>query len=189
MYFISRSNINIIVLIPFFFFACSQNNNAELKTVSTSDFNGQPDYSIPALAFTYCGVFYKITSSKLCRQQNKIHVSVTTEVRLLKDKSWLKLDQIKNKADLDELLSHEQGHYEIFEIYNLNFKNAIENDCFDKTKYRSEIDSIYSSMFRHFDTLQRQYDFESEGMRNKTKQIEWKLRIRKMYLDAQKRNF
>ncbi len=44
-------------------------------------------------------------------------------------------------------------------------------------------------MFKHYDLLQRQYDLESQGMRNKEKQTEWKIRIKNMYISAQQGKF
>lgn len=175
--------------ILFVTYACVQKQPEKLPALSILDFNGQPDYSINALAFTYCGVFYRIIPGKSCSYGNKINVSLSTEVKLFRDRSWIKKNKIKDRNELIKLLSHEQGHYDLFGVFEIDFKNAVENKCFYRIRYKMQIDSIYKEMFMHYDTLQRKYDVESEGMRNEVKQAEWKLRIQKMYNDVQHRSY
>lgn len=92
----------------------------------------------------------------------------------------MKTGKAKRWEQLEELLSHEQGHYDIAEIFAIHLKKTVSNDCFNKENYKARIDSVFRSMNRYYDSLQLRYDAETDHMRNKEIQVKWKGSIAEM---------
>jgi hypothetical protein len=167
----------------------SQNRSDEQRKLSINDYKGLPDNSVPFLAYTTCGVFYKLSPGKPCSGINKIYLILSTELKLIENHSWIKVSKLENEQQQIALLSHEQGHYDIFYVFNKNLQFILSNRCFDKSKYKFEADSIYQVMYNHYDLLQRKYDLETEHSANKLKQDDWKKQLQLMIEDAAHHQF
>lgn len=92
----------------------------------------------------------------------------------------MKLNRIKSQDLLNELLSHEQGHYDINEAFAIDVKGKLSGICFDKYKYKIEIDSTFKAMNKYYDSLQLTYDTQTDNMRNRETQAKWKQKIESM---------
>lgn len=149
------------------------------KRLTINDYKGVSNESEDYLARTYTIVLFKYFSPVNCREKGKIKCKVETRVSI-SDKSYMKLYKIRTKETLHELLSHEQGHYDISEVFAIDLKNTLSFTCFDKETYKKKADSLFQSMNRHYDSLQRTYDAETDHMRNKEMQLKWKRRIAMM---------
>jgi hypothetical protein len=60
---------------------------------------GLPDNSVPFLAYTTCGVFYKLSPGKPCSGINKIYLILSTELKLIENHSWIKVSKLENERD------------------------------------------------------------------------------------------
>ena len=80
--------------------------------------------------------FCQIDFKRLFRNDSLICVITN---KFIKDKSW-----IKPKFKNDTVLIHEQGHFDIEEIYARKFRMQISIGVFNKSNLRTKIDSIYS---------------------------------------------
>lgn len=96
------------------------------------------------------------------------------------EKSWMKFDKIKSRQLLQELLDHEQGHYDIAEVFSLQLEKSLNNSCFDRNRYKFQIDSMYQSISKYYNTLQYQYDAETNYGQNRDVQSTWKSKIEAM---------
>ncbi|MCW3118476.1 MAG: hypothetical protein JWM28_2558 [Chitinophagaceae bacterium] len=90
-----------------------------------------------------------------------------------KAKSW---GRYKN----DYILSHEQGHFDIAEIFTRKFVKALREYSFDKNTYRNDLRKIYSDVMKEKERFQQDYDGETDYSRIKPKQEEWLKKIEKM---------
>lgn len=159
--------------------------NAELplmKKLTTTDFKGQPDELVDYLAQTTPVISLRYSGSTNCAENGKIKLKVETGVSV-SERSWLKLSKIKTPELLNALLSHEQGHYDMGAIFSIELKKTLSGICFDKAGYKQQVDSVFKSMYARYDTLQKEYDTDTDHMRNKNMQLEWKQKIAAMWKD------
>lgn len=158
-------------------------SNAELpvvKKLTTSDFKGQPDELVDYLAQTTPVISLRYSGSTNCAENGKIKLKVETGVSV-SERSWLKLSKIKTPELLNELLSHEQGHYDMGAIFSIELKKTLLGICFNKASYKQQADSVFKSMYARYDTLQKEYDTDTGHMRNKSMQLKWKQKIDAMW--------
>ncbi|MEO6000492.1 MAG: hypothetical protein ABIN89_26855 [Chitinophagaceae bacterium] len=154
------------------------------KKLTTSDFKGVPDESVDYLANTNPVVSLTLYGATNCPENGKIKLKVETKISL-GGKTWMKVSKIKKPELLNALLSHEQGHYDLGEIFSIDLKRTLSAICFDKKRYSIQVDSLYKLMFARYDTLQRRYDTETGYMRNNEVQNKWKQKIAIMLKDIQ----
>lgn len=150
------------------------------KTLAISDFKGAVDERANNLARTYIVISIKYFKPLTCDDVGKVMLKVETDISI-SEKSWMKLDRIESKEMLQALLSHEQGHYDIGEIFAIDLKKTLSSNCFDKHKHKSQADSVFQSLNKYYDSLQLKYDLDTGHMRNRERQSKWKQDIAAMY--------
>ena len=74
---------------------------------------------------------------------------------------------------------HEQGHFDITEIYARKLDNALRDYNFNPKRFKTDLDEIYKDIMEEKEELQNQYDLETDYSRNKEKQTEWLKKIQK----------
>lgn len=153
------------------------------KKLTTNDYKGKIDESVTYLANTHSIVSLSYTPFLPC-DDGKVKLKVTTKISV-SESSWMKLSLIKSPEFLNDLLSHEQGHYDMEEIFSIDLKHTLLAICFDKYNIKKQVDSIYKSMHTRYDSLQHRYDAETEYMMDKEMQHKWKQRIANMWKNIQ----
>lgn len=163
-------------LIAFFialpFYTAGQEKNEELLTWSSSrklnwtDYKASPDPESNAAASTttYLSIEYKITTSSFG----------------YKIKSWFSRTKSWGRHKSDYILSHEQGHFDIAEIYARKLHKLMSAYKFDRRSYQSELKKIYQDLLDEKEKMQNSYDGETNHSINKEKQAEWLKKIAKM---------
>jgi predicted secreted Zn-dependent protease len=73
----------------------------------------------------------------------------------------------------DYILAHEQGHFDITEIYSRRLHQALLEYNFNRKTYQLDINRIYEKIVREKETLQDLYDKQSDHSRNKKTQTAW----------------
>jgi len=76
-------------------------------------------------------------------------------------------------------LSHEQGHFDIEEIYARRLKKIINSKKFFRHRLSLKIDKIVEVINQQCITYQELYDSETDFHNNFNKQIEWEIKIQK----------
>lgn len=170
----------LLAIITLFTIHAQPNNSLQQrKKLTVQDYKGLINENEDYLARTYTTVSIQYHSPVVCSQKEKVRVIVETSVSI-SNKSWMKLYKIRTRETLNELLSHEQGHYDISEVFATDLKSTLSGLCFDKVSYKKSADSVFQFKNRYYDGLQRQYDTETDHMRNKEMQLKWKRRIAMM---------
>src|ERR1700712_3703596 len=154
------------------------------RKLTTADFKGKPDESVTYLAQTTPVISLRYSAPMNCAENGKVKIKAETGVSI-SDKSWIKLSRLKNSDLLDDLLSHEQGHYDMGVIFSIELKKTLSDICLDRNSYKRQADSIFKSMYSRYDTLQRKYDSETDHMRNTKMQLQWKQKIAAMWKNLQ----
>ena len=135
----------------------------EDRKLTWDDFKAEPLKigNTAAMTTTHLGFSYKVTNGK---------VTYTIECRFEKSKSW---GLVKN----DWILKHEQGHFDIAEIFARKLNKSITGYQFNKSSFQKDLNDIYKSIVDEKEKFQQQYDDETDYSRNKPKQEEWLKKI------------
>jgi hypothetical protein len=89
-----------------------------------------------------------------------------------KKESWLRKNE-KTEAGL----KHEQGHFDICEIYARQIRKAISEGKFKKNKMEKDCNKLYDSIIVDMWKCQNNYDDETKHHRDQEKQKEWDVLI------------
>lgn len=131
----------------------------ESRKLTWDDFKAEPMKlgNTAAMTTTKLGFSYNVTNGK---------VTFKIDCRFDKNRSW---GLVKN----DWILKHEQGHFDIAEIFARRLNKAVNEYQFNKTSFQRDLDLIYKSVVNGKEVFQQQYDIETDHSRNKDKQEEW----------------
>lgn len=162
----------LLVALPSLGFAqnsFAEENNDEYIDWSASrrlvwtDYKSDPDPNSDAAATTttFLGLEYTI--------RNGIF-SYRIACKFSRNKSW-------GLHQTDHILGHEQGHFDITEIFARKLNKLTSEYQFNKRTYQKDIKKIYNDLTREKEAFQHQYDEETDYSRNKTKQAEWLKKI------------
>lgn len=165
-----RSVLKIVVGFLFFlpFSGLAQNDQfiewSPLKRLTWNDYLAKPSSSTDAAAITSTalGVEYHIKNNAL---------TYTITCRFSKTNSW-------GRHKTDYILLHEQGHFDITELFARKLAKELKEYRFDPRKYQDEVTQIYKRLMDEKEEYQNKYDKETDFSRNKEHQAEWLEKIK-----------
>jgi len=96
---------------------------------------------------------------------------------LSRNKSVVLNDVIEDNVISDNILKHEQGHFDITEIYARKIRRRLKKTIFTKNSFNNTVKSIWDKSLKELDAFQDLYDTQTEHSINKEKQAEWNKRI------------
>ena len=136
------------------------------RKLTWNDYKAKPDSESDAAASTtsYLAIEYNITSSSF---------GYKIQSRFSKTRSW-------GLHKTDYILSHEQGHFDIAEIFARKLNKLMSEYKFKKNTYQQDLNKIYHDILDEKEKIQNDYDKESNHSINKEKQAEWLKKIEKM---------
>ncbi|MDP5230098.1 MAG: DUF922 domain-containing protein [Cellulophaga sp.] len=138
------------------------------KKLSWSDFKGTAQNN-RAAAITASGLTYRFSTTK---ENNRV-VDVDFEVfsYFYPNKSWY----IPELCDT-VILSHEQLHFDITEVYAQKFRNRLGKATFTNN-VKAEVKAIYNQINLELNDYQDVYDLETDYSRDREMQMVWNARI------------
>jgi predicted secreted Zn-dependent protease len=165
-----RSLLIFILAIPSVLFA--QKSNEELlewnadRQLGWSDYKSKPNPESDAAASTttYLSVEYNITSTRF---------SYKIKSYFSKTRSW-------GLHKTDYILSHEQGHFDIAEVFARKLHKKLSEYKFNKKTYQKDLQKIYEEVTKEKSDTQNEYDRQTNHSINKEKQAEWLKKIEEM---------
>ena len=133
------------------------------QQLSWSDYQGkaESDAGAAASTATYLGVEYNFKDGKL---------GYVITCSFSRSRSW---GLHKN----DYILSHEQGHFDIAEIFARKLHQRLKAYQIDKKTYQTDLRDIYENTMDEKEEMQNRYDRETNQSINKEKQAEWLRKI------------
>ena len=142
--------------------------NAESR-LTWDDFLCEPQRGTEAVASTSTslGIAYQVTNGKL---------SFNITCNFSKTKSW-------GLIKTDYILAHEQGHFDITEIFARKLYEALYEYEFNRKTFKKDINEIYQTVVRQKEAFQKMYDGETDHSRNRKSQYDWLEKIQDL-LDA-----
>ncbi len=137
------------------------------RLLQWSDFTGIPDYSSPYFAYTVWKTNYKYTAVRFSGETALIN---GFEMTLILDstKSWSKKDKKS-----DDLLLHEQGHFDIGLLYMKDVLKEISRTQFTRANYQSEIRNLTARVHKKYNEMTLNYDSDTNHSKNKQQQNNW----------------
>lgn len=132
---------------------------APARKLAWTDFKANPDPASDAAASTttLIGIEYNIANNNLTYNIN---------CRFSKDRSW-------GLHKTPYILAHEQGHFDIAEIFARKLHKAMSEYNFDKKSFQKDLKRIYQDIMKEKEEWQEKYDKETRHSINKQKQAEW----------------
>ncbi len=156
------------LLSVFFSFFCiqllAQKNNLVIywsheRKLVWDDFKASPPKNSPLAAVTNTHIGFSFYYSN-----NKLNHSI--DCHFNQYNSW-------GIVKTDFILQHEQGHFDIAEIFARKLKKSIVEYQFNSTNYRNDLDTIFEKITTEESEFQKLYDNETNHSRNKQRQFEW----------------
>ena len=160
------------------FFSVSISSAQEYSTIlwraqdklTWKDFKAKVPVPSRAAATTASGVTYKYSAQ---RMSGELKVSFTVSTYFYPEKSWY------NPSLCDSLiLSHEQLHFDISELYARKLKRKLDITTFKHSSLKNEVKSIYKAVMKELNNYQNLYDKETNFSRNIEEQLRWNKKIR-----------
>jgi hypothetical protein len=141
------------------------------KRLVWDDFLCQPKTGTDAVASTSTslGIAYQLTDGQL-----KYNITCYFN----KEKSW-------GLMKTDYILAHEQGHFDITEIFARRLNEALQNYQFNKRTFKRDISQIYQSIVSQKEEFQKIYDAETDHSRNRKLQYDWLEKIENLLAETQ----
>ncbi|NOT51904.1 MAG: DUF922 domain-containing protein [Chitinophagaceae bacterium] len=138
---------------------------SDSRKLAWSDYKASPNPESDAAASTttQLTISYKISSSGF---------TYTIKSHFSKTKSW-------GRHKSDYILSHEQGHFDIAEIFARKLHKKMSEYKFDRKSYQKDLNKIYQEVVDEKEKMQNDYDEETNHSINKEKQAEWLKKIAK----------
>jgi hypothetical protein len=138
----------------------------EVKKLTWADYKSKPNPESDAAASTttYLSVDYNITST---------HFGFKVQSYFSKTRSW-------GLHKTDYILSHEQGHFDIAEVFARKLQKKLGEYKLNKKTYQNDLKKIYDGVTKEKSDAQNDYDRETNHSINKTKQAEWLKKIEEM---------
>lgn len=130
-----------------------------------SDFKGGIDVKNIHDAISTCDIFFKYR-----RVSDTLRLTVRCDFH--KYKSW-----VKTEKQTKYLLKHEQGHFDIAELYTRKLRKSYSTFKFTRSNYKNELNNLYQKVNAEKLNRQTMYDAETNHSQIKNKQIEWDKRI------------
>jgi hypothetical protein len=151
-------------------FAAKPVKAQSFRTLTEADFLGTPrPNSRGVVAYTNCTIDFSYQANRT-NGEYILHFNV----RLLMNnyKSWLDRSRITNRAQLTEILKHEQGHFNIAYLEQQEVLRTMSRTRFT-SNYRQEAMNIFNNIDAKYKQLNQDYDEDTEHMINRQQQHSW----------------
>lgn len=141
------------------------------RPLTWDDFLCEPKRNTDAVALTSTalGISYNVSN-------NQLNYEITCSFSKVKSWGILKTAYI---------LAHEQGHFDITEIYARKLHKELLDYKFNRKTFRQDVNLIYDRVVKEKENLQFAYDGLTDHSRNKTVQQEWLDKIEQLLIETE----
>lgn len=128
------------------------------------DFKAIPDSSSPYGAISYPGIKYSLSA-------NEDSFSTKVICFFIKSRSWVKIHSTIG-------LTHEQGHFDITELFARKLRKAFAEYKFNYSTVGKDIDNLFLLNKQQRHKMDILYDKETDFSRNRKQQLFWNKKIK-----------
>jgi hypothetical protein len=137
---------------------------ASNKKLSWSDFRGAVKAaSDESAAATDCGIGFKASTNNPAHKPQIIVYNT-----FYATKSW-----VRDDAKLPSILTHEQGHFDLCEIYTRKLRERMSNFDAGAPDLKQALMAIYSEISHDYESRQQAYELETTHGTNLDQQKKW----------------
>jgi hypothetical protein len=137
----------------------------ETKKLVWNDFKGIPNLPNPIAAITSSGFGYK---ASMRSENRKAEINVEVYCYFSKPKSW-----VKEGRNTDYILNHEQHHFDATYIAAQMFFEKVKAAKLTTTNMNAKLAALYKECCNIMNSMQAQYDKETNNGQHKTQQEKW----------------
>jgi hypothetical protein len=149
---------------------CDSITWAANRKLTWADFKSPANEGNPFAAITYESISYSYTW-----RNNTLNLQ--TRTFFVPCLSWTK------HRDSENLLLHEQGHFDIAELFRRLLVKSIAEANISSGTVKSDILKIYNSIYDQKHEYHAKYDSDTDFSRNKEKQLLWSQKIQRLIND------
>jgi lipopolysaccharide export LptBFGC system permease protein LptF len=135
----------------------------ESRKLTWDDYKGPADAASPYQAKTESMLNIDVSAKGA-------EATITMQTMFDKNKSWVKTRR-------DELLQHEQTHFDISELWARKFRQRIKGKTFPIATFQATLNSMHADIRKEGHTMQAEYDKETEHSVNAAAQKKWTQKI------------
>jgi hypothetical protein len=139
---------------------------SEKLKLTWSYYLGKPNNYKVYSAISSCGIEAKISSI----EGDTAFIEIAA--RFNKVKSW-----VKNNAQTKEVLNHEQGHFDLTEVYSRKLRSQLAGVIFSEENLNSTLKNYVDKNYIELITAQEKYDLETNFSNDTSNQSKWDKRI------------
>lgn len=133
-----------------------------------SDFKGKVPLDVIPAATTASGISYKYSANLL---HHEVNLDYEVTAYFYPSESWCRPEVCD-----DNVLAHEQLHFDISELYARKLRFKLERTAFTEN-VKQEIREIYKKTLEELKEFQEKYDWETNFSRNLEAQKKWNAQI------------
>lgn len=164
----------LLLFVSGLFLVTSENETivwSATKRLSWANFKGRPVQNSDAVAVTASGIAYEISTVNNGKQ---VYYDMKVFAYFSPQNSWYKPKYVNQNV-----LEHEQLHFDITALYAEIFKQRLKNMKFgnDTQKTKALIKELYHQTVEEMDSVQKLYDKQTEYSVNGSAQMAWRLKI------------
>ncbi len=157
--------IAAILIVPAIFSLTAQDHGSDIpwkasRRLTWSDFKSRPDNNSGNAALTSS----KITFNYGYGSEKGFNYTISCVFD--KNSSW-------GRVKTGYILSHEQGHFDIAEMYTRKLQKALKAYSFNANTVAKEVPALYQQIMKEESDAQKQYDHETNFSRDKEQQAIW----------------
>jgi hypothetical protein len=137
------------------------------RLLQWSDFKGTPDESSPYFAYTAWKTNVKFSGVRF-EGEKAIVSGFEMTVEFDENKSW-----VKKGKESDELLKHEQGHFDVGLLYMRDVLSSFPSVSFTRTNFKEEFKNFIEAIHKKYADMGKQYDSETNHSILRDTQAKW----------------
>ncbi|MGB5461370.1 DUF922 domain-containing protein [Eudoraea sp.] len=139
------------------------------QRLSWSNFKAEPVEGSKVAATTASGLSYQFSTTE---EGGKYVLDYTISTYFYPDRSWY-----QPKICDEVILSHEQLHFDISELFGRKMRKIMDATTFTKN-VKAEVKAIYRQINKELAEFQQLYDQETNYSRNIEQQLSWNQKIK-----------
>lgn len=139
------------------------------RRLTWEDFAGQVDKRSAFAAFTWWDMNYRYSSVQF-NGDTAILMGLMIKLEFNSNRSW-----IKKGKESDNLLIHEQGHFDIGLLCLLDLMRTFDSTIFFRSDFATKPGLLFRTSLEKYQALSLKYDAETDHSKNQRRQIKWDL--------------
>ena len=137
------------------------------RPLEWSDFKGEPDRTSPYFANTRWNIGYTMPSIKVTADSVPL-TGFVVKLELDSKRSW-----VKSGKETPGLLKHEQGHFDIGRLCQLELVSTLNKTYVVPAQLSTKVGGIFHAVMDKYHNMGLQYDKETDHNLNAEAQEKW----------------